>query len=68
MGIVFTVGGKITAKKNHACGGNVWSVVRTGADIKLKCETCGRVVFVSLDQARKMTKKYSDGEDNVQNN
>lgn len=68
MGINFSVGGKITAKKNHACGSNVWLVVRTGADIKLKCENCGHVVFVSLDQARKMTKKYSDGEINVQDN
>ena len=59
MGIKFEVGGVITAKKQHACGGNVWTVVRTGADVKLKCETCGRVVFLSVDEARKIVKSYN---------
>ena len=53
-------GGKITSKKPHACGGNEWLVVRTGADIKLECLTCGRTMFVSVDQADKMTKNYCE--------
>ena len=61
MGINFEVGGIITAKKGHACGGNKWTVIRTGADIKIKCLTCGRVIFVSIDEARKMTKNYEQG-------
>lgn len=48
------VGEKIIAKKKHACGGKTWEVLRTGADIKLKCATCGRVIFVSLDELKKM--------------
>ena len=49
---------KIISKKNHACGGNEWVIVRTGADIKLKCSKCGRAVFVSVDQLKKITKIY----------
>ncbi len=54
--MIYNVGDKIITKKNHACGANEWQVVRTGADVKLKCLKCGRAVFVSNDQAQKMTK------------
>ncbi len=60
--MIFGVGGKITSKKNHACGGNEWVVVRTGADIKLKCLKCGRTVFLSIDQTERMAKKYTVAE------
>ena len=59
----YNVGGKITSRKPHACGGNEWTVVRVGADVKLKCDKCGRAIFVSVDQADKMKKKYIFGED-----
>ena len=51
-------GGKIISKKEHACGGKEWIIVRTGADIKLKCLTCGRTLFLSVDQVKKMAKTY----------
>ena len=54
----YELNGKIISKKNHACGGNEWVIVRTGADIKLKCSKCGRAVFVSIDQLKKITKTY----------
>ncbi len=54
----YSVGGKLISKKAHACGGNQWTVARTGADIKLKCDTCGKALFVSVDQADKMKKNY----------
>ena len=53
-------GGKIISKKPHACGGNEWLVLRTGADIKIKCVKCGRIMFLSQDQVDKMVKKYSE--------
>ena len=62
--MIYEVGGIITAKKPHACGGNEWQVLRTGADVKIKCLKCGRVVFVSVDEANKMTKKYISKEEN----
>ena len=56
--MIYKVGGIIKSKKNHACGGNEWQVVRTGADVKIKCLKCGRTVFVSVDEAQNMTKIY----------
>lgn len=54
----FTVGDKIKTKKSHACGGREWEITRTGADVKLKCLTCGRVIFVSVPDAEKMIAVY----------
>lgn len=56
--MLYQEGGTIISKKQHACGSNEWLIARTGADIKLKCKTCNRVIFVSVDQAKKMTKTY----------
>lgn len=58
----YSVGGKLITKKTHACGGNEWTVARIGADVKLKCNKCGRVIFVSVDQADKMRKNYISDE------
>ena len=56
--MIFQVGDKIKAKKPHACGSREWEVVRTGADIKLKCVGCGRMIFVSIPDAEKMVAVY----------
>ena len=50
------VGDKITTKKNHPCGSNVWTVIRTGADYKIKCENCGRIVMLSYTELEKRIK------------
>ncbi len=44
--IPFAVGDVVRLKKPHPCGGVDWSVVRLGADIGLKCQTCGRRVLL----------------------
>lgn len=44
-------------RKPHACGGEIWKVIRVGADIKLKCETCGRIILLERDQFKKRAKK-----------
>ena len=54
----FTVGDRIKAKKPHACGGREWEIVRTGADVKLKCLKCGRVIFLSVPDAEKIVAVY----------
>ena len=42
----FELGDHIVMKKPHACGTNEWMVTRTGADVKLKCLACGRVIML----------------------
>ncbi len=44
---------KVITRKPHACGGTLWTVTRVGADVKLRCEGCGRVVMLSLDKAKR---------------
>ena len=61
--MIYQVGTKVITKKPHACGFKEWLIVRTGADIKLKCQNCGRVVFVSVDQLRIMAKKFINQDD-----
>lgn len=53
----FALNDRIVMKKPHACGANEWVVTRTGADVKLRCAGCGRVVMLDrldfLKRARK---------------
>ncbi len=51
------VGDVVVMKKPHPCGGNLWEVVRTGADVKIKCLKCGRVVMLDLLTFGKSLKK-----------
>ena len=53
----FSIGDKVITRKNHPCGGNEWLVVRTGADVKIKCLKCGRVVMLDLLTFGKSLKK-----------
>jgi hypothetical protein len=53
--IPFAVGDVVRLKKPHPCGGLDWSVVRLGADIGVKCQTCGRrVLLPRRDLERRM--------------
>lgn len=52
----FNVGDTVTTKKKHVCGSDTWTVVRVGADYKLKCANCGRVVMLSAEKFHKVTK------------
>jgi len=36
----------VRMRKPHPCGGYEWRVVRLGADIGIKCVTCGRRVLL----------------------
>lgn len=51
------VGDVIETKKQHPCGSKQWKVLRTGADIKLKCEKCGRIVMLDFESFRSRYKK-----------
>ena len=45
----FSLGDRVILKKPHACGENLWEIVRVGADVKLKCTACGRVVMLDRE-------------------
>ena len=43
------LGERVQLRKAHPCGGAYWTIIRTGADIKLKCERCGHIVMMSRE-------------------
>lgn len=43
-------------KKQHPCGSNLWQVVRSGTDCKIKCLGCGRIIMVDRLELKKMIK------------
>lgn len=47
----------VMMKKAHPCGSNEWEVVRVGADIKLKCLSCARLVTIPRVDFNKKLKK-----------
>ena len=52
----FQVGDNVITRKPHACGSNKWTVIRTGADYKIKCDKCGHVVMLDSVQFHKAVK------------
>lgn len=40
------LGDVVRLRRRHPCGGDAWLVDRLGADIGLRCQTCGRHVLV----------------------
>lgn len=52
------LGDLLELKKPHACGANRWQVTRLGADIKLKCDQCGREVMLPRDRVERRIKRF----------
>jgi hypothetical protein len=48
----------VRMRKPHPCGGYEWTVVRLGADIGLKCNTCGRRVLLTRREFEKRLKTF----------
>ena len=40
------LGDVVRLRRTHPCGGSTWLVDRLGADIGLRCQTCGRHVLL----------------------
>ncbi len=53
----YSIGTIVEMKKGHPCGANRWEVIRLGADIKIKCTECGRVVMLPRIEFNKKMKK-----------
>ncbi|MDL2206236.1 DUF951 domain-containing protein [Eubacteriales bacterium OttesenSCG-928-N13] len=55
----------VKMRKPHPCGSDVWTVIRVGADIKIKCTGCGRIVMLERPDFEKRVKKIlqTTGED-----
>jgi hypothetical protein len=51
------VGDIIETKKKHPCGNSQWEVTRVGADMKMKCLKCGRIVMLDRESFEKRVKR-----------
>ncbi|TDM10433.1 DUF951 domain-containing protein [Macrococcus lamae] len=47
----------VEMKKQHACGTNAFRIIRLGADIRIKCENCGRSILLPRHEFNKKIKK-----------
>ena len=47
------IGDILITKKPHPCGSSEWEILRTGADLRLKCLGCGRMILLSRREAEK---------------
>ncbi|MBQ3048200.1 MAG: DUF951 domain-containing protein [Clostridia bacterium] len=57
---MYTVGEQFEGKKQHACGGKMWTIIRVGADYKIKCNTCNRELMLEKHKLDKMIKNRSN--------
>lgn len=46
----FQLGDIVRMRKKHPCGSYHWRIKRLGADIKMECLTCKRVVMIARSE------------------
>jgi hypothetical protein len=44
--LTLLLGDVVKLRRAHPCGGSTWLIDRLGADIGLRCQTCGRHVLL----------------------
>ena len=59
---IYNVGNKVILKKGHPCGENLWEILKLGADIRIKCCGCGRIVLIPRVDFNKKVKKVIEEE------
>jgi hypothetical protein len=54
----FRLGDVVKLRKPHPCGGYDWEVVRLGADIGLRCQTCRRRLLLVRSALERRLKEF----------
>jgi hypothetical protein len=54
--VVFRLGQTLTLRKPHPCGGTEWRVERLGADIGIRCLTCGHYLLTPRTRLERAAK------------
>ncbi|MHB1041953.1 MAG: DUF951 domain-containing protein [Eubacteriales bacterium] len=52
----YSVGDIVKMRKTHPCGSDLWEVLRTGVDFRIKCRKCGRVLMLPRPKFLKSVK------------
>ncbi len=48
----------VVLRKAHPCGGDEWRIVRLGADIGLRCQTCAHRVLIARAAVERDIKRF----------
>ena len=56
--VEFLMDDVLRLRKPHPCGGYDWQVVRLGADIRVRCLTCGRLALLERRDLEKRLKSF----------
>ena len=54
---------KVELKKSQPCGSKIWTILRVGMDIKLRCEGYGHELMLPRSKAEKAIKKILSEEE-----
>lgn len=57
MVMEYKLNDRVIMKKVHPCGNNEFEIIRLGADIKIRCTKCNRVIMLSRVDFNKRIKK-----------
>jgi hypothetical protein len=52
----FALGDVVTLRKQHPCGGFEWRIERLGADIGIRCLTCGHYLMLARQRLERGVK------------
>lgn len=55
--MLLNIGDLVKMRKPHPCGSDLWIVTYVGADVKIRCEKCGRIVMLDRPTFEKRLKK-----------
>lgn len=50
----------VSLKRSHPCGENKWKIERMGADMKLRCLGCDKLVWLKRTDFDKRIRKIQD--------
>ena len=63
MNKVFNLGDIVEMKKQHPCGSSNWEIIRLGADVKIKCVGCQRIIMLPRSKFEKDVKKVIESKE-----
>ncbi len=58
----FREGDLLEMKKKHPCGGNLFRVLRSGSDVRIRCEGCARDLTLPREQLEKAIRRVRPGD------
>jgi hypothetical protein len=61
--IPVVVGMRVQLRKLHPCGGDEWTVTRTGADVGIACARCGRRVMLEREEFERRVRQVVSNPD-----